>query len=394
MKNWTNFHALAVIAAACGSLLNATVQPANAEMQGVDDNSIKIGMHTSQSGPISVFGLTYENVARLVFDEVNAAGGINGRTIDLIVEDDRGDPGAGVAAVTKLLDRDGVALIYGGPYTPVALAVFPRVVDRDTIYWSPAASTPTLTDPFNRLTFQAQMTLDDQAIPVAKLAASMSPTKIAFIRENNEYGSITHDAVVDELAKHDLKIDVEETIDPGAVGATAQIAKIKESGADVVLHGGTPKALSLIIREAHKQGLSAPIISFGGGSSNAIFELVTTEAPIEYYSVSPLACELGDTCTKEFLDKWTAKYPNDSPLVWTAQGYAAAKLFVEGLRRAGPDLTEEGLIEAFETMPEFSTPEIPYPMKFTDTNHRAVHGGYLDGFKDGKHYFFGDSLTN
>ena len=110
--------------------------------------------------------------------------------------------------------------------------------------------------------------------------------------------------------------------------------------------------------------------------------------------VSPLACALGDPCTKEFLDKWNAKYPNDKPLVWTAQGYAAAKLFVEGLRQAGKDLTQDGIIKAFETMPPFTSPEIPYPMKFTADNHRAIHGGFLDGFKDGKHVFFGDEVKN
>ena len=386
---WTRRLGATAIAAGVAVTLTART---NAEMPGVDDDTIRIGMHTSQSGPISVFGLTYEMVARLVFDEVNAAGGINGRKIELIVEDDRGDPGAGVAAVTKLIDRDGVALVYGGPYTPVALAVFPRVVDRGMIYWSPAASTPTLTEPFNRLTFQAQMTLDDQAIPVAKLAASMEPETIAFIRENNEYGEITHDAVVAELDGYGLEVTVEETIDSGAVNATAQIAKIKNAGVDVVLHGGTPKALSHIIREAHKQGLDAPIISFGGGSSDAIFELVTTETPIEYYAVSPLACRLGDACTEEFLAKWNAKYPDTKPIVWTAQGYAAAKLFVEGLRQAGADLDQETLIQIFETMPPFSTPEIPYPLQFTAESHRAVKGGYLDGFKDGVHYFFGDTL--
>lgn len=386
---WARVLGAIALAATVAAALPA---PVKAQMPGVDDDTIRIGMHTSQSGPISVFGLTYEMVARLVFDEVNAAGGVNGRKIELIVEDDRGDPGAGVAAVTKLIDRDGVALIYGGPYTPVALAVFPRVIDRGMIYWSPAASTPTLTEPFKRLTFQAQMTLDDQAIPVAKLTASMEPQTIAFIRENNEYGTITHDAAVEELAKHGLEIAVEETIDSAAVNATAQIAKIKEAGADVVLHGGTPKALSHIIREAYKQGLEAPIVSFGGGSSDAIFDLVTSEAPIEYYAVSPLACQLGDPCTEEFLAKWNAKYPDTKPLVWTAQGYAATKLFVEGLKQAGRDLSQDGLIETFETMPPFSTPEIPYPMKFTSESHRAIHGGYLDGFKDGAHYFFGDTL--
>lgn len=73
---------------------------------GVTKDAIRIGMHTSLTGPIAVFGLAYARSAQLVFDDVNAQGGVNGRHIDLIIEDDRGDPGAGVAAVNKLLDRD------------------------------------------------------------------------------------------------------------------------------------------------------------------------------------------------------------------------------------------------------------------------------------------------
>lgn len=376
----------------CGLCISVQAAPKEPAVTGVTKDTINIGMHASQTGLAAVFGLTYERVTRILFNEVNTQGGIHGRKIKFIVEDDRSDPAAGVAAVTKLIDRDKVFLIYGGPYTPVCLAAFPEVVKRDVIYWSPAASTPLLTKPFQKLTFCAQLTLDEQAIPVCKLAASMKPKKIAFIRENSEYGTITHDAAVEELKKYNLKITLEQTIDPDALSATAQISHIKREEIDVVIHGGTPKALAQIIREINKQGLKTPLLSFGGGSSAAIFQLVTTEAPIEYYAVSPLACPLGDPCTAEFMEKWKKNYPGEQPLVWTAQGYAATQFFVEGLRRAGRDLSTKKLIEIFETMPEFKSPLIPYPMKFTANNHRGVHGGYLDGFKDGKHYFFGDEL--
>src|SRR5690606_10644946 len=203
-------------------------------------DTIKVGMHSSLSGPVAVFGLAYERATRLAFDEVNANGGVHGRQIELIVEDDRGDPGAGVAAVTKLINRDEVFLVYGGPYTPVALAVFPRVVESDIIYWSPASSTPGLTDPFNRLVFQAQLTLDDQAIPVTKLAASMKPEKIAFIGERSEYGTITLEATKARLAELGHEIALELSIEPDAVSATAQVAQIREAGIDLLIHGGTP----------------------------------------------------------------------------------------------------------------------------------------------------------
>jgi branched-chain amino acid transport system substrate-binding protein len=375
-----------IVVAAIGSVAPL----AFAADQGVTDTTIKIGMHTSQTGPVAVFGLAYERAARLVFDKVNAAGGVNGRKIELIVEDDRGDAGAGVAAVTKLIDRDQVALIYGGPFTPVALAAFPKAIEKGIIYWSPAASTPLLTDPLKRLVFQAQMTLDDQAIPVAKLVASMKPKKIAFIRENNEYGTITRDATIAELKKHNLKIDIDEPIEPNALSATAQILKIKGEGADAIIYGGTPKPLAFVIREMTKQALGAPLVSFGGGSSAAIFELVTGEAPIEFYAVSPLACPLEDPCNAEFMQEWKQKYPKDAPIVWAAQGYASTQFFVEGLKQTGRQISTEKLITTFEQMPAFKTPIIPYPLKFTATNHRAIHGGYLDGFKGGKHYFFGD----
>ena len=380
----------AAILCAAGLVLGAA--PASAQVQGVTKDSIKIGMHNSLTGPIAVFGLTYERVARLLIDKANAEGGINGRKIDLLVEDDRGDPGGGVAAVTKLIDRDKVFLVLGGAFTPVTLAAFPRVIEKGLIYWSPASSAPLLTKPFKKLTFQAQLPLDDHALVVANLVASMKPKKIGFIGENNEYGKVTHDASVEALEKKRLKIDVDETIEPNASSAAAQISKFKAAGVDVIIHGGTPRALAFIIREIYKQGVKAPLISFGGGSAASIFELVESEAPIEYYAVSPLACRLTDPCAAEFNKVWKEKFPNDPPLVWTAQGYAAMQMFLEGLRRAGPDLTSTKLIETFETMPEFKSPIIPYPMKFTTTSHRGNHGGFLDGFKNGKHYFFGDEI--
>jgi branched-chain amino acid transport system substrate-binding protein len=327
-----------------------------------------------------------------VFDRANAEGGINGRKIELSVEDDRGDPAAGVAAVTKLLDRDKSFLIYGGPFTPVTLATFPRVVERGRIYWSVGSSTPRLTDPFNRLIFQGNETLDDQSMPVAKLVASMKPTRVAFIRQNDEYGAVTHDATARELPQHGLKIDDEETIEPTAVSASAQVLRIKSGGADVVIFGGTPKAADAIIREMYKNGVKAPLVSFGGGNANALFDLVTGDAPIEYYAASALACSLNDKCTADFLKAWQAAFPNDAPISWAAHGYAASSMFVQGLRDAGPELTTDRLVSTFETMPPFATPILPFPIKFTAENHRGIHGAFFDGFKDGKHYFFGDEL--
>jgi branched-chain amino acid transport system substrate-binding protein len=373
----------------CGAAVAAG--PASAE-QGVTNDRIVVGMHSTLSGPVAVFGLAYDRAARLVFDDVNARGGVNGRRIELLTEDDRGDPGAGVAAVNLLMDRREAFLIYGGPYTPVTLAAFPRVIENQMIYWSGASSTPTLTQPFQRLTFQAQLTLDDQAIPVTRMTASMRPQRIAFIAERSEYGRITREATVRELASSNLRIATDLTIEPNAVSATAQVGQIKSENADVIIYGGTPNSLAAIIRELRRQEVRAPLVSFGGGSSAAITELVTTEAPIEFYVVTPLACALGDACTNDFMARWRAKYPNEAPIVWAAQGYAAARFFVAGLEAAGRNLTRDALVRAFESMPPFQSAELPYPLQFTAENHRAIRGGYLEGYREGRRFFFGDQV--
>lgn len=365
----------------------------HAEQQGVTDDTIKIGMHTSLSGPASAFGVAYARAAEMVFEKVNAAGGVNGRKIELIVEDDRSDAGAGVAAVTKLLDRDQVFLVIGGNYTPVVVAVLQRIIDRGLIYFSPSSSTPLVTDPFRRLTFQGQVVNDDQAKSAVRLALSHKPKKVAFIGENNEYGRIQHDAVVKELAASGVQLVSDQTIEVSTTSANTHVLALKDSGADLLIFGGTPKPLSFILREIYTQGLNIPVVTLAGGATQSIFDLVTSEAPVEFYAVSPIACRLEDPCASEFMTEWKAHYPNDAPLIFGGHGYAVFSLFAEGLKAAGRDLTTDSLVQAFETMPEFKSSIIAYPMKFTADNHRAMRDAFLIGFKDGKQYFFGATVS-
>jgi branched-chain amino acid transport system substrate-binding protein len=373
------------------ALLSITVAGRAAE-QGVTDSAIAIGLHTPMTGVASSYGVAYEHAARIVFNEINAKGGINGRKINLIVEDDRSDAGAGVGAVTKLLNRDKVFLVLGGNYTPTAVAVMPRVINRGLIYWSASASTPLITNPFQRLSFQAQVANDDQAISAVKLALSLKPTKVAFIGENSEYGKIQHDAAVAQLADKAIKLVSDQTIEVNTTSASSHVLNLKQSGADLLIYGGTPGPLSFILRESYTQGLNIPVVSFAGGAVQSIFDLVTSEAPVEYYAVSPTACLLTDPCSADFMEKWKKNYPNEAPLLFGAHGYAVFGLFAEGVRQAGRDLTTDSLVKAFETMPAYHSPIIAYPLKFTAENHRAMRSAYLVGFKRGKQYFYGDEV--
>lgn len=355
---------------------------------------IAIGGVFDLSGVNVTFGKAYYDDAKIVFDYVNAHGGINGHKLNISYLDDGSDAAKGVEATRQLIDRDHVQIMYGGTFTPVALAIASVAEQSSVAYYTPASSATALTTPTQKYVFAANQTAVVSAKGIVSLVASMVKVrkihKIGFIQETDAYGQQGLTAVQDQLSKHNLKVDTTETIAADATDATSQIVGLKNAGVDVVISSTTINPATAIVKSASQQGLRAPIVAFGGGSAPAIDQLLRSSAQIEYYGITPLACPLGGTCTKSFLKTFNKTFPNDAPSVWAGQGYAAAWAFVTALKKA-KNYTANGVVAALEKT-TYKNPVVPYPLKFTSGTHLGIHNTYLYGFKSGKLYFFGNSL--
>jgi branched-chain amino acid transport system substrate-binding protein len=355
---------------------------------------INIGGIFDLSGVNVTFGKAYYDDAKIVFDYVNKHGGIKGHKLNVRYLDDGSDAAKGVEAARQLIDRDHVQLMYGGTFTPVALAIATVAQQSSVAYYTPASSATALTTPVQKYVFAANQTAVVSSKGIVALVASIVKArkihKIGFIQETDAYGQQGLTAVQEELAKHNLKIDTTVSIAADATDATSQVVGLKNAGVDVVVSSTTINPATAIVKAASQQGLRAPIVAFGGGSAPAIDQLLTSSAPIEYYGVTPLACALGGKCTKSFLKTFGKAFPNDAPSVWTAQGYAAAWAFVKALRLA-KNYTANGVVAALEKT-TYTNSVIPYPIKFSRSNHLGIHNTYLYGFKSGKLYFFGNNL--
>jgi branched-chain amino acid transport system substrate-binding protein len=324
---------------------------------GVSNSELKVGFFGALTGPPAFFGTATRNGAMIVFNEINDAGGIHGRKINFIAEDSACAPPKAIAAVKKLLTRDKVFAVFGGNCSSSTLATLP-LFEKDVVpLYTPMASAPTIMQPFKRNVFRTTLTQVVAGHTMVDFAMeNYSPQKVAVSYIANDYGIETLKAIKQSLKKYDLSLLSEESH--------------KRGDTDFVSDSGT------FLRQAQELGLDAKFIVAPGGSTPVIFKMAGKDALIGKYvgTTSAVDVEEGPKLAS-FRNTFFKAYPDlkdkpGSPNFYDVLGYGGAKIFVEGLKRAGKDITREKFITALETINNFETGVLP-PVTFTATDHEG-----------------------
>jgi branched-chain amino acid transport system substrate-binding protein len=357
------------------------------------DGPIKIAGIFDITGANAGFGSVYVNSTKLAFQKVNAEGGVNGHKLELNLFDTATDPGTATLEARKAATREGMELLYGGVFDPPSLAIAEVAESTGALFYSPAAVAPELTDPLRENVFAVDPTIAVQMTNMAKLMNSMGAKKIGLIKETTGYGEETEKALEPELEKYGMTLAANAGIAAEPTDATNQVLEMKNAGVEAIVLGVAIPPSVAIIKAMSQQGVEIPIVSVGGGLSEPSEELLTSSSPIEYYAASPLACPLGvGGCGTEFVKEYTAEF-HEKPIVWAAQGYVAALAFVDALEQA-KEYTPDAVREALETMPGYKDPLIPGDIKFSDKEHLGVATVFLQGYKEGEPYFFGNEIDH
>jgi branched-chain amino acid transport system substrate-binding protein len=344
---------------------------------GVSDTEIKIGFFGALTGPPAFFGTATRNGAMIVFNEVNAAGGIHGRKINFIVEDSACAPPKAIAAVKKLLTRDKVFAVYGGNCSSSTLATLP-LFEKDRVpLYTPMASAPTIMQPFRKNVFRTTLTQAVAGHTMVDFAMEKySPKKVAVSYIANDYGIETLKAIKESLKKYNMVLSAEESHKRGDTDLSSQVLRIKAVSPDVVFMATYVSDSGTFLRLAQELGLDAKFMVAPGGSTPVIFKMAGKDALIGKYvgTTSAVDVEEGPKLAG-FRNTFFEAYPDmadkpGSPNFYDVLGYGGAKIFVEGLKRAGKDLTREKFIAALETLKDFETEVLP-PVTFTTTDHEG-----------------------
>jgi branched-chain amino acid transport system substrate-binding protein len=368
-----------------GATTTATTAPTTAPVvPGVTATEVVVGSWGPQDGPAGAYG-TIDRTVDAYFKKVNDEGGINGRKIRFIYENDSYQPAKTVAAVKKLVEEDKVFALVGGLGTAQNAAVMDYIVQNNVPHVWPATGTTALAVPLKKNVYAVQLNYTTEATLATQYALDqMSTKKIAVFYQNDAFGKEGLDAVQAELKKRGLAAAAAVSYETADTNFSAQALKLQTSGADTVIIYAVPKPGGSIIAEIGKIGYAPKLLSSSVINDPAIFQLAG--AAINGMLIEAYLPAFDDVSNPKIVEyqAFMAKYaPKEQIGGFTESGYAYAQVFMEALKRAGKELTREGFMQNLDQMKDFTGSLVP-SLSYSATDHAGVKAAYFQAAKDGK----------
>ena len=299
-----------------------------------ESNSVKIGGIFPLSGQVAVYGVECKNGVDLAIEEINAAGGINGKPVVLVSEDDEGNPDKTVNAFKKLSTKDGVKVVIGSLTSGCTQAITTLSQASKVIQIAPAATAPAITDAGDFI-FRACFIDPFQGTVGGKFAAETLGKKRAAILYDigNDYSVGLSDNFKIAFTKAGGSIVSEESYATNDKDFNAQLTKIKNANPDVVYLPDYYGTVALIAKQLRAQGINVPMVGadgWDGLTSNAGDEVLGG-----YYS-NHYAVDSTEPAVKKFVESFRAKY-NKDPNSFAALGYDCVYLIRDAIVAAGAE---------------------------------------------------------
>ena len=357
-----------------------------AETQGVSKNEILIGTIQDLSGPLAGYGKQARNGLLLRVEEINEQGGVNGRKLKLLAEDDGYDPKKAVLAAQKLVNQDKIFIMAGHLGTAPNMAAMPVQAEKDVINFLPLSSAREMFEPLSPLKFGFISTYYDQLrTTLPKLIKDKGSKKVCTIYQDDDYGLEILRGAEDGLKTLGMDYTEKTSYKRGATDFSSQVAKMKAAGCDLVVLGTVIRETIGTVSEARKTGFNPVFLGTSAIYSDVIHKLGGKTMDGIYATMGPQAPYLDDA--SQPLRFWANKYKTrfgDDPGVFSAYGYIIMDALIAGAKKAGPNLTTESMVKALESLtvpPDmFGSPE----GKFTPTKHFFSDLSRLSQIQDGK----------
>jgi branched-chain amino acid transport system substrate-binding protein len=301
---------------------------------GIAGDTIKLGVAGAQSGDLASYGLPTVKAAELVVAQYNAKGGINGKKVELLIEDDVCKPEVATNTATKLV-TDGVDVVLGHICSGATKAALPIYKEAGVVVMSPSATNPGLTQSGDYPNFFRTIASDDaQAKTEVDFALNViGAKKIAVIHDKGDYGKGLAEfakTFVEQSGKAEVVLF--EGVTPGAVDYTAIVQKIKRKGADTVIFGGYHPEASKIVSMMKKKRVKVTFISDDGVKDDTFIKVAGKNAEGVYASgpqdnsKNPVSAAAVAAHKKTY---------NEDPGAFYENAYSAALALLNAIEKAG-----------------------------------------------------------
>jgi len=331
------------------------------------ESPIVLGQSAPFTGPAAQLGIQFYQGAKLYLDQYNAQGGA--RKIEIRNLDDGYEPERCVANTQKLI-ADDVFALFGYIGTPTSIAALPFAVKDKVPFIAPFTGAMALREPFHKNVFHLRASYNDETALIVKQLTHLGLNKIAVFYQNDAYGRAGLDGVTLALGQQSLKPVAQATVERNSVDVAAAVQAIVKAKPDAVVQVSAYKSCAAFIREARKAGYGGTFynVSFVGTQALAD-ELGKEGAGIVVSQVVPSPYNPANAITREFSENVKKGGGTTKANFSSMEGYLAAKVLVEGLRRAPGKATREGLITGLESIDRQSFGG--FDVSFSPRNHVA-----------------------
>ncbi|MCX7143772.1 MAG: ABC transporter substrate-binding protein [Proteobacteria bacterium] len=303
-------------------------------------DTIKIGVTQPLTGAFAASGNYVTEGAKIAEAQINAAGGVLGKKIQLVIEDNKSNPTEAVATAEKLIGKDKVPVMLGAWSSTLTLAVMPKLMEYGVPMLVETSSSGKITTSGNPWVFRISPTSEMEAKAFMPTVKTMGIKKADFLSINNDFGLGAAKEFSAMLKEQGVPIGVMETMDPKATDFSAQLAKIKASGSDTLFVTTAVEQITLILKQAKEQQLKTRIITTGGSSSpDQLIQQAGDAANGSYHLVffTPWFPEAvkNPEVAKKFVADWNARKLAPGGLTEGFRGWDGINTIVAAIKAAG-----------------------------------------------------------
>ncbi|MDQ6597024.1 ABC transporter substrate-binding protein [Bacillus salipaludis] len=341
-------------------------------------DAIKIGWVGPLTGPTSTDGTLSRNAAQLAIEQFNKDGGVDGKKVELVAEDDQGKPEEALKAVQKLINSDKVSGIVGGGYSGPMKTVTPKIQSAKVPMVVAYAVHPDITKGghyVNRVIYTA----DVQGKAMADYAVNdLKKKNIAVMYVDIDYGISIYNAFKTEAKKLGANIVIEKPFKMGDKDFSSVLTAVKESKPDALYVVGYYNEAAGIVTQSKELGINAQFLGVDGFDSPKFLELGKENTQGATFTTSFFATDTREA-VQNFVKAWHDKYKDSEPDMLSSQSFDATEVILEAMKKAGTD--REKLAKAINETKDFegTSGKISF-----DAQHEVVKPVIFMTVKDGK----------
>ncbi len=347
---------------------------------GVRSDEVRVGMANAQSGPASGLGRSLLAGAQAYFVRVNAAGGVNGRRITLLVKDDGYEPERSVTLTEALIESEQVFALLGYVGTPTSRAAVPIALGAGVPYLFPFTGADFLRTPIKPWVFNIRASyFDETEEMVERMTSDLGLRKIALLLQDDSFGESVKSGLAGALYKRGLKIDTEARILRNSLEEVrAAVGALSAAQPEAIVFVGTYRQLAVAIAQAKALGITAQFftVSFIGTEDF----IAAAGADAEGVYITQVMPSPNDT-SRAIIRNYLADIAPSDIGYTSLEGYVDAAIFVAALRNAGPQPTRTKLVTALEAL---NVDLGGFKVAFSPTNHQGSNEVFLTQVRNGR----------